>query len=306
MKKTNLRLLEQAAITAFIATADSERSKAFYRDTLGLQLVSEDQFAVVFDCRRRSTSHAESRQAETAPVHGSRLARGRHPANRVGAVGALAWSSNATRFMEQDELANLEGTKRREGGVVPGSRRQPAFAHRASPIVEPPASGQSPPSSRDGKRGLSTPGWRPGYAPALCSHLILLPRPVPISRRGARARGRRSTRGRARSSRGISIRRPALRSGSITRRSWDSIRGGTSRTSTTCRNSRLLKTNGCAVDRCSDGFQRPRRKADLSCSKRAARQAFPRRASRSRTSGPITSCSARRSRTNTFRAARTG
>ncbi len=33
----------------FVATRDAKRAKAFYRDTLGLRLVSEDQFAVVFD-----------------------------------------------------------------------------------------------------------------------------------------------------------------------------------------------------------------------------------------------------------------
>jgi catechol 2,3-dioxygenase-like lactoylglutathione lyase family enzyme len=34
---------------AFVATRDPGRAKAFYRDTLGLDLVGEDQFALVFD-----------------------------------------------------------------------------------------------------------------------------------------------------------------------------------------------------------------------------------------------------------------
>jgi catechol 2,3-dioxygenase-like lactoylglutathione lyase family enzyme len=34
---------------AFVATRDSSRAKRFYRDTLGLPLVSEDEFALVFD-----------------------------------------------------------------------------------------------------------------------------------------------------------------------------------------------------------------------------------------------------------------
>jgi catechol 2,3-dioxygenase-like lactoylglutathione lyase family enzyme len=34
---------------AFSATTDAERAKAFYRDQLGLKLVSEDGFALVFD-----------------------------------------------------------------------------------------------------------------------------------------------------------------------------------------------------------------------------------------------------------------
>ena len=35
-------------IVAFVATCDPRRAKAFYRDTLGLHLVSEDSFALVF------------------------------------------------------------------------------------------------------------------------------------------------------------------------------------------------------------------------------------------------------------------
>jgi catechol 2,3-dioxygenase-like lactoylglutathione lyase family enzyme len=36
-------------IIAFIGTCHPDRAKAFYRDTLGLTLVHEDAFAVVFD-----------------------------------------------------------------------------------------------------------------------------------------------------------------------------------------------------------------------------------------------------------------
>src|SRR6476660_1139941 len=36
-------------IMAFVATRDPVRAKSFYRDTLGLRLVSEDRFALVFD-----------------------------------------------------------------------------------------------------------------------------------------------------------------------------------------------------------------------------------------------------------------
>lgn len=43
-------MLGKAAITAFVATADPARSKRFYQDTLGLRLVSDDQFAIAFDC----------------------------------------------------------------------------------------------------------------------------------------------------------------------------------------------------------------------------------------------------------------
>src|SRR2546422_5525591 len=43
-------MLGNATVTAFVATANPVRAKAFYRDTLGLRLVSDDQFAIAFDC----------------------------------------------------------------------------------------------------------------------------------------------------------------------------------------------------------------------------------------------------------------
>jgi catechol 2,3-dioxygenase-like lactoylglutathione lyase family enzyme len=42
-------MLGCAKLAAFVATADAARSKAFYQDVLGLRLVSDDQFALVFD-----------------------------------------------------------------------------------------------------------------------------------------------------------------------------------------------------------------------------------------------------------------
>jgi hypothetical protein len=42
-------ILGAPQLVAFVATRDPNRAKAFYRDTLGLHLVSEDQFALVFD-----------------------------------------------------------------------------------------------------------------------------------------------------------------------------------------------------------------------------------------------------------------
>ena len=36
-------------LIAFVATRDASRAKMFYGGTLGLELMSEDQFAVVFD-----------------------------------------------------------------------------------------------------------------------------------------------------------------------------------------------------------------------------------------------------------------
>jgi len=42
-------MLASSKVVAFVATSDAARAKAFYRDVLGLPLISEDGFAVVFD-----------------------------------------------------------------------------------------------------------------------------------------------------------------------------------------------------------------------------------------------------------------
>ena len=42
-------ILGSQELVAFVATRDPIRAKEFYRDTLGLPLFSEDEFAIVFD-----------------------------------------------------------------------------------------------------------------------------------------------------------------------------------------------------------------------------------------------------------------
>ena len=42
-------ILAASKLTAFVATVNPARAKAFYKDTLGLTLVSEDNFAIVFN-----------------------------------------------------------------------------------------------------------------------------------------------------------------------------------------------------------------------------------------------------------------
>jgi catechol 2,3-dioxygenase-like lactoylglutathione lyase family enzyme len=42
-------MLSASPIVAFVATTDPSRAKAFYRDVLGLLLISEDEYALVFD-----------------------------------------------------------------------------------------------------------------------------------------------------------------------------------------------------------------------------------------------------------------
>jgi catechol 2,3-dioxygenase-like lactoylglutathione lyase family enzyme len=42
-------MLASSPIVGFVATTDPARAKAFYRDVLGLLLISEDEYALVFD-----------------------------------------------------------------------------------------------------------------------------------------------------------------------------------------------------------------------------------------------------------------
>jgi catechol 2,3-dioxygenase-like lactoylglutathione lyase family enzyme len=42
-------MLSKAKLTAFAATAQPGRAKAFYQKTLGLRLLTDDQFALAFD-----------------------------------------------------------------------------------------------------------------------------------------------------------------------------------------------------------------------------------------------------------------
>jgi len=42
-------MLGSQKLVAFVATRDLDRAREFYRDTLRLRLVSEDEFALVFD-----------------------------------------------------------------------------------------------------------------------------------------------------------------------------------------------------------------------------------------------------------------
>jgi catechol 2,3-dioxygenase-like lactoylglutathione lyase family enzyme len=43
-------MLSEAKVMTFVATADAARSLAFYRDVLGLALVADEPYALVFDC----------------------------------------------------------------------------------------------------------------------------------------------------------------------------------------------------------------------------------------------------------------
>jgi catechol 2,3-dioxygenase-like lactoylglutathione lyase family enzyme len=79
-------VLSTAKLTAFIATKNAARAKAFYGGTLGLPLVSEDRFATVFN--------ANGTMLRVTPVHeiaiGAYTVLGWEVADVIAAVSGLA------------------------------------------------------------------------------------------------------------------------------------------------------------------------------------------------------------------------
>lgn len=84
-KKTAPPLPGSQKIVAFAATVDPARAKAFYRDTLGLRLVSDDQFALVFRVRGTMLRVTTVPELVTAPY----TVLGWEVTNIVAAVKAL-------------------------------------------------------------------------------------------------------------------------------------------------------------------------------------------------------------------------
>ena len=60
-------MLASSKVVAFIATGDATRAKAFYGEVLGLRLLSEDDFAVVFDANGTTLRVAIVREVVPAP-----------------------------------------------------------------------------------------------------------------------------------------------------------------------------------------------------------------------------------------------
>jgi len=59
-------MLGRSDVVAFVATARPEQSRAFYRDTLGLRLVADEPYALVFDAN--GTTLRVARVAAHAPA----------------------------------------------------------------------------------------------------------------------------------------------------------------------------------------------------------------------------------------------
>jgi catechol 2,3-dioxygenase-like lactoylglutathione lyase family enzyme len=96
-------MLDSAKLTAFVATADPERAKAFYESTLGLRLLAEDGFALVFDC---NGTHLRIQKVETVQpppftVLGWQVQDIREAVTGLSQRGVIF---ERFSFMEQDDL----------------------------------------------------------------------------------------------------------------------------------------------------------------------------------------------------------
>ena len=94
-------MLEDAELTAFVATTSFARARAFYRDTLGLLVLSEDSFALVFDCHGTQLRVSLVEQIAPAPytVMGWKVADIEPLVERLSARGVRF---NRYPFMPQD------------------------------------------------------------------------------------------------------------------------------------------------------------------------------------------------------------
>ena len=96
-------MLGNATLTAFVATTDAARSKSFYGGTLGLPLLSEDQFALVFDCSGIQLRIQVLKQLRTQPF----TVLGWQVANVRQTVSALAKGGVALErypYLQQDDF----------------------------------------------------------------------------------------------------------------------------------------------------------------------------------------------------------
>jgi catechol 2,3-dioxygenase-like lactoylglutathione lyase family enzyme len=96
-------VLGQAKLVAFTAVSDAARARAFYRDVLGLRLVSEDGFAIVFDAHGTTLRVSLVKEVVAAPytVLGWGVA---DIAAAVKGLSAAGVQFERYPWMEQDDL----------------------------------------------------------------------------------------------------------------------------------------------------------------------------------------------------------
>jgi catechol 2,3-dioxygenase-like lactoylglutathione lyase family enzyme len=96
-------MLRRAALTAFLATTNPARAKVFYRDILGLSLLSDDQFALAFDANGTQLRIQKVEKLEPHPF----TSLGWHVPDIAKAVAELVKHGvtfERYEFMKQDKL----------------------------------------------------------------------------------------------------------------------------------------------------------------------------------------------------------
>ncbi len=136
----NTMPLAKYKIIAFATIVDVERAKHFYRDTLGLKLVSEEPpFALVFDANGIMIRLGMAKELPKA--HGTVLGW-QVPQMKIAARDLTACGIQFERFegLKQDEERNLGFANRRKSSVVSRPRTE---ISEASPNIRKPRSHSS-------------------------------------------------------------------------------------------------------------------------------------------------------------------
>jgi len=113
-------MLDRSNLTAFLATTDASRTRAFYEGVLGLRFVSDEPFALVYDAQGTELriQKVERFTARSLP-HRTRLV-GSHPSTRSCARSSReAAASNA--IPRWPRMRPASGRRLREPGL-PGWR----------------------------------------------------------------------------------------------------------------------------------------------------------------------------------------
>ena len=124
-------MLGNADLVAFVPTRNPQHARTFYEHTLGLQFVSEDPFAVVFNANG-VTLHRKRLKCAGLPapaVHNSGVACGECGKHRPRTYRKGDRVRTIPRYAAKP-VGNLEVAERSAGGLVQGPRRQHTIRDR--------------------------------------------------------------------------------------------------------------------------------------------------------------------------------
>ncbi len=95
-------MLNSQNVMAFVATSNPDRAKAFYGDTLGLRLVADEPWALVFDANGTMLRVQKVQELTAAPytVLGWRVSNLAEPLRALSAKGVAL---ERFGFLEQDK-----------------------------------------------------------------------------------------------------------------------------------------------------------------------------------------------------------